>query len=181
MDWAFTQAAMVALFFFTLPLFSLFTNAAFRWVAVFHGIGASFTLVAATRALHLVYSLHRGKSGSAKKLEWMLWLTSGLVLISIITGNWLYIGYRGPDNVQQWSLYHAPVLHNIIMEFKEFISLYPLPLGVAAAWILHRFREEAESGSVVSSIVVLLFTCSWFCLLAGFFLGIGLAKIKMVN
>ena len=66
------------------------------------------------------------------------------------------------------------------MEYKEFVSLYPLPLGIAAAVLLRRFRHALEPGSAASGIIALLITLFWICLLIGFVLGISLARLRMV-
>lgn len=77
-------------------------------------------------------------------------------------------------------MYHSPEVHLILMEYKEFVSLYPLPLGVAAGFLLRRFRHTLEPGSAVSGIIALLITLFWICLLIGFAFGIGLTKLRMV-
>lgn len=179
-DLAITQACVAALFFLLIPLFNLMGISSYTLASVLHGLGATITVIISCYSLHQVYPLLRGKKGSAAKLELTLWLTNVLVLATIITANWLYIGYRAPDSGQQWLLHHNPLGHTVMMEFKEFVSLFPLPLGVAAAWILRRFRDELSEDRGFTSVIAILVTLMWICLMIGFVFGIGLAKLRMV-
>jgi hypothetical protein len=179
-DLAVTQSCVAALFFLMIPLFNLMGISSYKLSSVLHGLGATITVMISCYSLHQVYPLLRGKKGSAAKLELTLWLTNILVLATIITANWLYIGYRAPDSGQQWLLLHNPLGHMVMMEFKEFVSLFPLPLGVAAAWILRRFRDQLSEDMGIASVIAILVTLMWICLMIGFVLGIGLAKLRMV-
>lgn len=179
-DFAITQASAAALLFFSIPLFNIIGLSNHKLESVLHGLGATITVIMSCQVIHLVYPMLRGKNGAAAKLEWVLWLTNLMVLITIVLGNWLYPAYRGVDGAQQWLMYHTPEVHLIMMEYKEFVSLYPLPLGIAAAFLLRRFRYALEPGSAVSGIIALLITLFWICLLIGLAFGIGLAKLKMV-
>lgn len=178
-DLAVTQAVVAALFFLMIPVFYLLGVSTNKLAGFLHGIGSTLTVILACRVLHLLYPLLRGQKGAAKKLSLALWLTNGLVLLTIIFGNWLYIGYRAPDAVQQWLIYNVPAAHTVVMEFKEFVSLFPLPLGVAAGVLLHRFRDNLQE-SGVASVVAMLVTLFWICLLIGLVAGFGLSKLKMV-
>ncbi len=178
-DLAVTQAVVAALFFLMIPVFHLLGVSSYKLAGFLHGIGATLTVILSCRVLHLLYPLMRGQDGAAKKLSLALWLTNFLVLLTIVFGNWLYIGYRAPDSTQQYLIYNIPVLHTVVMEFKEFVSLFPLPLGIAAGVLLHRFRSNLhESG--VASVVAMLVTLFWICLLIGMVTGWGLSKMRMV-
>ena len=179
-DFAITQAGIASILFISIPLFNILGLSNHRLESVLHGLGATVTVMMSCQVIHLVYPMLRGKKGAAAKLEWVLWITNVMVLLTIVLGNWLYPSYRGVDGPQQWLMYHTPEVHLIIMEYKEFVSLYPLPLGIAATFLLRRFRHHLEPGSVVSGIIALLITLFWVCLLVGLAFGIGLAKLKMV-
>ncbi len=179
-DFAITQASVAALLFLSIPLFNVIGFSNHKLMAVLHGLGATVTVIMSCQTIHLTYPMLRGNKGAAASLEWALWLTNLMVLLTIVFGNWLYIAYRAPDGPQEWLLYHSPAVHLIGMEYKEFVSLYPLPLGIAAAVLLRRFRHALEPGSAASGIIALLITLFWICLLIGFVLGIGLAKLRMV-
>ncbi|NBC71604.1 hypothetical protein [Paenibacillus sacheonensis] len=179
-DFAVTQACVAAALFLSIPLFNVIGFSNHKLQAVLHGLGATVTVIMSCQTIHLIYPMLRGKIGAAAKLEWVLWLTNAMVLLTIIFGNWLYIAYRGPDGPQEWLMYHSPEVHLILMEYKEFVSLYPLPLGIAAGFLLRRFRHTLEPGSAVGGIIALLITLFWICLLIGFAFGIGLTKLRMV-
>ncbi|WP_248930415.1 hypothetical protein [Paenibacillus hamazuiensis] len=179
-EWAIAQAAMAAVLLLLIPLVNLLAPGGDRLVSVLHGAASFVTVALACQAIHQLYPLLRGKEGAAARLELTLWLTNALVLATIVFGNWLYIDYRLPDQAQQWLLFNNPAGHSIIMEFKEFVSLFPLPLGVGAAWILRRFRESLPGKPDVASAAALLVTLMWGTLLCGLVFGLALAKLKLV-
>ncbi|MNG24143.1 hypothetical protein D3C84_1088340 [compost metagenome] len=69
------------------------------------------------------------------------------------------------------------------MEYKEFVSLFPLALGVCAAVLTRRVRRSglvSEEAAGIHTVIAVLVTLMWITLLIAFVLGIGLAKLKMV-
>jgi hypothetical protein len=179
-DLAATQGIMAAFFFLLIPVFNLFGLSTHKLDSILHGLGATLTVIISCFVLHALFPFLRGKEGSVKKLELSLWITNILILLTIIIGNWLYMGYRAPDGAQQWFLYNAPLGHLVMMEFKEFTSLFPLPLGVAGSFLLWRFKRDIETVKGVSSVIALLVTLMWLFLLLGFVFGIGITKLKIV-
>ncbi|MDP5277009.1 hypothetical protein [Chengkuizengella axinellae] len=181
-DLAVTQACVAALLFILMPILHLIDNSQYKWLSMFHGIGATLTVLLSCYMLHLIYPLLRGKVGAVKRLKLILLLVNILTLASIVTANWLYIGYRAPDGARQWFIYHHPSIHLILMEYKEFVALFPVPLGIGALWILHRFGKEMEqsSNTGISSVVAILLTLMWICLMIGFVFGLAMVKIKGV-
>ncbi len=179
-DLAVAQACAAAVLFLAIPVVNAMGVSSKPLVSVLHGLGATLTFILSCQLLHQAFPLMRGKEGSASRLELTLLLTNVLVLFTIVFGNWLYIGYRAPDGVQQWLLHHQPSIHTIGMEFKEFVSLLPLPLGIAASFLVRRFRDRFDHGSELGQLVGLLITLMWICMLVGFAFGIGITKIRMV-
>jgi len=175
-DLAIMQAGVTALLFLSIPLLNLIGPGVNKWPAVLHGLASTLTLIFGCQALHGIYPLLRSKEGSAGKLERKLWMLNGLILLAIIFGNWLYIAYRAPDGLQQWELFYNPSMHLVAMEFKEFVALFALPTGVAAAFLLHRFRYALHLDPWISGAVAMLVSLSWICLLIGFVLGIAITK-----
>lgn len=175
-DLAVMQAVVTAVLFLSIPLLNLVGPGLNKWPAVLHGLGSTLTLIFGLQALHSIYPLLRGKKGSAEKLERILWMLNGLILLAIIFGNWLYIDYRAPDGLQQWELFHSPSMHLVAMEYKEFVALFALPMGVAAAFLLRRFRTSVHLEHSISGAVAVLVSLTWFCLLIGFVLGIAITK-----
>ncbi|MEI5908615.1 hypothetical protein WAK64_16325 [Bacillus spongiae] len=181
-DLAVTQAGVAAFLFILMPIVHLIDNSQYKWLSVLHGVGATLTVLVSCYMLHLLYPLLRRRVGTVKRLKLILFLVNILVLATIITANWLYIGYRAPDGARQWFIYHHPSIHLILMEYKEFISLFPLPLGVGALWILHRFGRQMEQtkDTLVSSTIAVLITLMWICLIIGFVFGMTIVRIKGV-
>ncbi|NBI29956.1 hypothetical protein [Chengkuizengella marina] len=181
-DLAVTQAGFAALLFILMPILHWVDDSQYKWLSIFHGVGATLTVLASCYMLHLIYPLLRGKAGTVKRLKFILWLVNILTLASIITANWLYIGYRAPDGARQWFIYHHPSIHLILMEYKEFVALFPLPLGIGALWILHRFGKQMEqsTNTTISSVIAILLTLMWVCLIIGFVFGLAMVKIKGV-
>lgn len=173
-DMAVTQASVTALLFLIIPLFHLMGYQSPKLPYILHGLASSLTLILSCSTLHAAYVFHRIHR-STSPLNWFIWSTNIAVLLGIITGNWLYMVYRAPDSRMQWFLYHAPPAHTVVMEFKEFVVLFPLPLGIAAGLLLYRFRFCMKEADQLPSLIMLLITMMWFCLVIGFVTGIGLA------
>lgn len=172
-DLAVTQACVTALLFLLIPLFHLLGTDVFWLQNLLHGLAASLTVIMGCWTFHAAFASVRKGDTESGGLEWLIWVTNGLVLLAIVSGNWLYMGYRSPDGPQQWLIAHTPTVHTIVMEWKEFVSLFPLPLGVVAGYILRRFRTDKEMGRVV----LLLLALMWLCLMIGLVTGIGMSTI----
>lgn len=178
-DLAVAQGVAAALLFLSIPCFTWLGLGTRQTIGALHGLASMLTVIVSTFLLHLAYPLLRGREEAAKRLTGPLWITNLLTLLSVVFGNWLYIGYRAHDGAQQWFLANSPAAHTVLMEYKEFVSLFPLPLGVAAAFLLWRHRADLhESG--VGQVAAMLITLLWVCLLIGLALGLGLAKLKLV-
>lgn len=178
-DLAVTLGVVTAFLFSLIPVFNWLGVGNARWSGILHGAASTFTLLVACFVMHALFSLYRVPEAALPKLIGRLSVLNGIVLLSIITGNWLYIAYRAPDGAMQWFLMHAPNAHTILMEFKEFISLFPLPLGIAASFILYRFRHSLSDMPEVKHVLAVLIVLLWMCMLAGFVFGIGLAKLRL--
>ncbi|MGM7684556.1 hypothetical protein ACSVDA_20755 [Cytobacillus sp. Hm23] len=181
-DLAVTQAGVAALLFLIMPILHLIDNSQYKWLSVLHGVGATLTILVSCYMLHLLYPLLRRRADAVKRLKFILTIVNTLIAATIITANWLYIGYRAPDGARQWFIYHQPSIHLILMEYKEFVGLFPLPLGIGALWILHRFGKQMEhtSNNLISSTIAVILTLMWICLIIGFVFGITMVKIKGV-
>jgi hypothetical protein len=69
---------------------------------------------------------------------------SGLATSNDSDGDAHYIPYRAntPDSPRSYFLEHMPEVHKVFFEFKEFTALFPLPLSVAASFILWRYGRQ---------------------------------------
>jgi hypothetical protein len=178
-DMAVAQGLIAIVFFLLIPLSNAFGPGDHRIAGVLHGLGASLTLLVATYTWHAYYVYAKGIEAAGPQLERRLFMTNVLTLATLVAGNWLYIGYQAPEGAQEWFKLHAPSGHWVIMEYKEFISLLPFPLGVAASVLLRRFARCGNSMANQRFAVGILLTLLWFCLFVGFSFGLVLAKWKL--
>jgi hypothetical protein len=178
-DMAVAQGFIAIVFFLLIPLSNAFGPGSDRLDGVLHGLGASLTMLVATYTWHAYYSYAKGAEAAGAKLKRRLWLTNLLTLATLIAGNWLYIGYQAPEGAQEWFKLHSPAGHWVLMEYKEFVSLLPFPLGVAASIVLQRFSGYDKNAYDHRLAVGILLTLMWFCLFVGFSFGLVLAKWKL--
>ncbi|MDQ0862064.1 hypothetical protein [Bacillus sp. V2I10] len=177
-DLAVTQGSVTALLFLMIPLVHLFSDSPYRWAATLHGLASVMTMIASFVTVHLATMLVKGNNEILLPLAKWLWVTNGLILLAIIFGNWLYIGYRAPDSVQQWLQFHEPAMHFIVMEFKEFVALGSLPFGVIGSILLRSYQQMEEKQ--LAALIAFFIYASWLCLLLSFVTGFGLALLKSV-
>jgi hypothetical protein len=180
-DLAVAQGFIAVVLFLLIPLANVFGGSgAHRLAGVLHGVGASMTLLVATYTWHAYYNYARGIKGARVKLEWRLLVTNVLVLLTVIIGNWLYIGYQAPEGASEWFKLHLPFGHWVVMEYKEFVALMTIPFGIVAAVLIRRFAGSDEKRPEIRYAVGVLLTMMWLCLLIGFVFGLVLSKWKGV-
>ena len=66
------------------------------------------------------------------------------------------------------------------MEFKEFVSLFPFPLMLAATFILYFYGLPIQYRRGITRFVGITILVSWSFLLLGFVAGLVLAKLRFV-
>ncbi len=174
------QAAIaLALLFFIVGM-DFFYPTSYRLQAGVHGLSAIAALVCGTYLTHRAYPLVRGVHIHFRSLrDWVLGATL-LNLAGAISGNWIYMRYRGQDGPRDWILKQVPDFHNVMMEFKEFISLFPFPLMLAASFILLYYGEKVYQRRDLAQFVGVMILLSWTCLMIGFSTGLVLAKLRFV-
>ncbi|MCZ8522507.1 MULTISPECIES: hypothetical protein [Paenibacillus] len=179
-DLAIAQGFTAVLLFLLVPAANLFGPGYHKLAGTLHGLAASLTMLMATYTWHAYYGYARGRGAGRGKLALRLWMTNGLSLLTIVTANWLYIGYQSPEGASEWFKLHLPAAHWVIMEYKEFVSLLTLPCGLAASVLLHRLGGRREAGEGIRFVIGMLLTMLWVCMLIGFASGLILAKWKLV-
>ncbi|WP_408008312.1 hypothetical protein ACJROX_27190 [Pseudalkalibacillus sp. A8] len=177
-DLAVTQGSVTALLFLMIPLVHLLSDSSYRWAATLHGLASVMTMIASFVTVHLITMLLKGNKEIVHSVTIWVWVTNVLILLAIIFGNWLYIGYRAPDNVQQWLQFHEPAMHFIVMEFKEFVALGSLPFGVIGGMLLQFYRRMEDKQ--LAGLIAFFIYASWLCLLLSFVTGLGLTLVKSV-
>jgi hypothetical protein len=149
--------------------------------AAVHGISTISALVVATYMTHRGYFLLRGaKPNYASLRKWTLASTI-LNLLAAISGNWIYMRYRGEGGPKEWILKSAvPDFHNVLMEFKEFVSLFPFPLMVIVSFALFYYKDSLQSRHDIKQYLGIVIMAAWFFLMIGFTAGLVLAKLRFV-
>jgi hypothetical protein len=181
-------AAVVAILIAAALAFTALTSPVTRLVgagsgavaAAFHGMAALLFLFVGTVGVYLGWRLMTGRIRAFADLQLLATVAATLSLIAIAFGNWLYISYRAPvaDSPRTYFLATAREIHTIFFEFKEFASLFTLPLTVAAAFILWRYGAQVLGRAWLRYTVAMLLGLSFFYLVVAFGLGAAITKLK---
>jgi len=148
--------------------------------AAFHGLAAFLYLFVGTIGLYLGWRLVTGRIRAFAELQLLATVSAAFSLIAIVFGNWLYIYYRAksPESPRSYFLATAPDIHTIFFEFKEFGSLFTLPLTVTAAYLLWRYGAQVMERTWLRHTIAVLLGLSFFYLVLGFGLGAAVTKLK---
>ncbi|KJV06507.1 hypothetical protein [Methylocucumis oryzae] len=174
------QAGLALLLLSGLCGFDFFFPTHYSLQAGIHGLSAIASVVFATLLTHKVYPLLRGAAMNLDSLRQWVLIATGLNLLGAISGNWIYMRYRGEHGPRDWILEHVPIFHMGLMEFKEFVSLFPFPLLVTASFILFYYRPVVQTRRDVTLFVAIPILLSWFFLVFSFVAGLVLAKLRFV-
>lgn len=164
----------------TAPLQKLLGDSSWAFIGAYHGLSAGLLMIVATIGLYLGYRLYIGQIKAFQDLKLMSVVVATISFITILFGNWIYIGYRAPNSVRAFFLANNPELHKIFFEFKEFIALFTLPLAVAAAYILVRYDNQLMNRPWLKATVAVLIAMVFFFFVVAFGLGAAITKIKPV-
>lgn len=158
----------------------LFFPSQYALKAAVHGISAISAVVVGTFITHRAYFLLRGGKINYQSLK--NWTVASTVLnfLGAVSGNWIYMRYRGQDGPREWILKNTPDFHNVLMEFKEFVSLFPFPLMVIASFALFYYQDHLHARHDIKQFIAILMMASWFFLMLGFVAGLTLAKLRFV-
>ncbi|MBI4003580.1 MAG: hypothetical protein HY353_01010 [Candidatus Omnitrophica bacterium] len=145
-----------------------------------HGTAAGLFMVTATIGLFQGYRLFAGQARSVAELQVGSVVNAALAFFTIALGNWVYIPYRVSGGPRSYFLEHAPEIHKVFFEFKEFAALFTLPLAAAAAFILIFYGASAVRRKDLSTLVAVLLALVFFYFLVAFGLGAAVTKLKSV-
>jgi len=152
----------------------------YRLQAGIHGVSTIAALIVGTFLTHRAYPLIRGIRIHFDSLRrWVLGATA-LNLLGAISGNWIYMRYRGQEGPRDWILAKVPTFHNVMMEFKEFVSLFPFPLMLAVTFILFYYGDGIQRQREITQLTGILILLAWLFLMIGFVTGLTLAKLHFV-
>lgn len=145
-----------------------------------HGTAAGLFMVTATIGLFQGYRLFAGQARSVAELQVGSVVNATLALITIVLGNWVYISYRASGGPRSYFLEHAPEVHKVFFEFKEFAALFTLPLAVTASFILISYGAAVVRRKDLRTLVAVLLALVFFYFLVAFGLGAAVTKLKSV-
>jgi len=175
-----TQAFIALFILLWLGGFNFFSPSNFRLQAGVHGLSTISAVVAGTFLTHRAYHLIRGVHINFKSLRYWTLAATVLNFLGAVSGNWVYTRYRGEGGAKDWILAHAPTFHNVMMEFKEFVSLFPFPLMLAVTFMLFYYGDAIVTRCDLLQFVGLLMLIAWLFLLLGFVAGLTLAKLHFL-
>lgn len=164
----------------TAPMEELLGDSAQAIRGAVHGTVAGLFMVTATIGLFQGYRLFAGQARSLAELQVGSVANATIAFLTVILGNWVYIPYRASGGPRSYFLEHAPDVHKIFFEFKEFAALFTLPLAVAASFILVTYAGTALRRRSLSTLVAVLLALVFFYFLVAFGLGAAVTKLKSV-
>lgn len=175
-----TQAVLALIILLGLAGLDFFFPTSYRLQAAVHGLSSISALIVGTFLTHRAYPLIRGVHCHLESLRRWLIAAATLNFLGAVSGNWMYMRYRGQDGPKDWILANVPGFQNVFMEFKEFVCLFPFPLMLSAAFILYYYGNAIHTRRDLSQFVGIIILVSWLFLLLGFVAGLVLAKLRFV-
>lgn len=175
-----SQVAIAFTLLLLLPAANFFYPTDYSLKAGIHGVSAILAIVIGTYLTHRAIPLIKGMHVRLESLRrWVLTATL-LNLAGAISGNWIYMRYRGEEGPRDWILANVQTFHNVLMEFKEFVSLFPFPLMLAATFMLYYYGLPIQYRRDMMRFVGITILVSWSFLMLGFVAGLVLAKLRFV-
>ncbi len=145
-------------------LLALLPAAPLQWLVGFdfysatltlHGLAAVAILGVAGVAGQMGYRLAVRRAPSLPWLAACSWATAGLAGLTAVLGNLLYASYVASGGPMEELLKKAPEAHAYLFEFKARAGLVPLPLAVAAAFVVRRYGDDLRRDRPLAEIVAL--------------------------
>ena len=145
-----------------------------------HGTAAGLFMVTSTIGLFQAYRIFTGTAWNIAELQIGGVINAAMALLTIISGNWIYIPYRAGGGPRSHFLEVGPEIHKVFFEFKEFAALFTFPLAVVAAYLLVRYGHELHERRGLSTVIAALLVLVFFYFVVTFGLGAAITKLKSV-
>lgn len=178
--WAAVTLFLVLVALLTAPVSSFFGSSSLAVISATHGLLATLGVVVGTVTSYLGYRLFTGKIKAFSDLKVLSLVSTFIAAATIVFGNWIYISYRAPGGPRAFFLKENPAIHNVFFEFKEFIALFPLPLAVAATFVIWRYGDQLIESKSLRTWVGIVFAIAWGGLIIAYLLGAGITKLRSV-
>ena len=175
-------AIAAVIVFATAPFATLFGPSAYALSGALHGMFALLLLIVMTIGLYLAWNLFVGRLKAFSDLQLITTVMATLAFLTIVFGNWIYIAYRTntPDSPRSYFLAMMPDVHKVFFEFKEYVALFPLPVSVAAGFIVWRYGKQILERDWVRTAVAILIALHFFYFVLAFGLGAAVTKLKSI-
>jgi len=159
------------------PLHLLFGFDRYSVMLTVHAALGLSLLMSAAVAATMGYRLAARRGPAVRALAVTVAFAAASALAVALLGNVLYSEYLRADGPKDLLIKKAPEAHTILFEFKEFAGLVPLPLAVAAAYVVWRYWERLRRDRYVMELVSLvLLVLAGYCVLP---LGLGTAITRL--
>lgn len=165
---------------FSAPWVALMGKSDFSSIATLHGIIATLGVIVGSVTGYLGWRLLLGHLKAYRDLRILATLSSVLAFLSIFSGNWIYEAYRGPGGPREYFIEQFPVIHEVFFEFKEHVALFPLPIAIAATFILWKYKESIPLDIPLRNSLGVMIAVAWTILMIAFVLGAAITKLMVV-
>lgn len=178
--WVAVTLFLMLVAFMTAPVRSFFGSSALAVISATHGLLATLGVIVGTVTSYLGYRLFTGKIKAFSDLKILSVISTFVAAATIVFGNWIYIAYRAPGGPRAFFMKENPAIHAVFFEFKEFIALFPLPLAVAATFVIWKYGDELIENKSLRTWVGIVFAIAWGGLVIAYLLGAGITKLRSV-
>ncbi len=178
--WGAVSLFLLIVALFSAPISLLLGGSQLAAISAAHGLFATLGVVVGTTTSYLGYRLFTGKIKAFSDLKVLSAISTFIAAATIVFGNWIYISYRAAGGPRAFFLENNPEIHEIFFEFKEFIALFPLPLAVAATYVIWRYGDQLIENRALRTWVGIVFAVAWGGLMIAYLLGAGITKLRSV-
>ncbi len=165
---------------FSAPWEDLMGESQFASIATIHGMIATLGVIVGSATGYLGWRLLLGHLKAYRDLRILATISAALAVLAAVSGNMIYIAYRGAGGPREFFKGNFPEIHEIFFEFKEFIGLFPLPIAVAATFILWKYKDSLPVDEKIRNAVGVMIAVAWTILMIVFVLGAAITKLMPV-
>jgi hypothetical protein len=153
-----------------------------RSIGTIHSVAALMTTVVAAYTGHLAFPLIRGTKKILPQLRTLIFWSTVLSFLGIVSGNWAFMRYRASiehGGASAWLKINSPLTHYTVAQYHELSTLFIIPFGVACTWILWRYGDSivAPEHRVVRAVTSIALMVLMFLAMGGMVSGLAIAKI----
>jgi hypothetical protein len=153
-----------------------------RSIGTLHSVAAFLTTIVAVYTGHLAFPLVRGAKNILPQLRTLIFWSTVLSFLGIVSGNCAYMRYRAgieQGGASAWLKVNSPLTHYTLAQYHELSTVFVIPFGVACTWILWRYGDRiiAPEHRAVRSVTGIALMVLMFLAMGGMVSGLGIAKI----